>query len=264
MNAHVTDLIYEYACGQLDEPEMKRVQEHLAGCTTCTTELAGMRQTLERIPRQSGVPSDVRDASFWTAFANAIEARVRVESPRHASFAASLRDHITSFVTLNRAPLLAGAGAVGIIAAAIIVLWPRPSALEERPVVADRPATQRTVEPASARMSDYLKRSKVLLVGLSNMQTDGGRRLDLREERKQSRVLVQEARFLRQQPLDARSARLIGDLERILIELGNIEVDHNIPNVDLIRTGIHRENLLFKIRMTESILDAELSQGDVQ
>jgi hypothetical protein len=67
---------------------------------------------------------------------------------------------------------------------------------------------------------------------------------------------VHEARYLRNQPLDARSAELVGDLEKIMIELANLEEEHDLPNVELIRTGIRRENLLFKIRMAENLLEA--------
>ena len=64
--------------------------------------------------------------------------------------------------------------------------------------------------------------------------------------------------------MEARSARLIGDLEKILIELANIEEDQDIPNVEMIRSGIRRENLLFKIRMTESYIQAGIQERDNQ
>jgi hypothetical protein len=68
--------------------------------------------------------------------------------------------------------------------------------------------------------------------------------------------LVREARYLKQQPLDVRSRQLMNDLERILIELANTEEQNDLPNVEIIRGGIHQENLLFKIRMAEAMYDS--------
>jgi len=44
-------------------------------------------------------------------------------------------------------------------------------------------------------------------------------------------------------------------MERILIELANLEEEADLPNVELIQSGIHRENLLFKIRMANPVYD---------
>jgi len=79
--------------------------------------------------------------------------------------------------------------------------------------------------------------------------------VDLSSERKVSRDLIEEARYLQSQPLDRRSERLIGDMEKILIELANMKEQNELPNVEMIRGGIHQENLLFKIRMAESLYD---------
>ena len=49
--------------------------------------------------------------------------------------------------------------------------------------------------------------------------------------------------------------KLIGDLEKILIELANIKEESGLPNVEIVRGGIHQENLLFKIRMAEAMYD---------
>ena len=74
---------------------------------------------------------------------------------------------------------------------------------------------------------------------------------DVSVEQEKSRELIHEARYLKNQPLDPRSQRLIEDLEKILIELANMKQEGNAPNVEIIRGGLHQENLLFKIRMEE-------------
>ena len=72
-------------------------------------------------------------------------------------------------------------------------------------------------------------------------------------ERRVSRELVLEARALRQESLDANSARLINDLEKIQIELANMTPDDAAPGVDMIRQGIESKNLLFKLRIAETL-----------
>jgi hypothetical protein len=79
--------------------------------------------------------------------------------------------------------------------------------------------------------------------------------IDLSTERQVSRDLIHEAQFVRDQPINNKTERLVHDLERILIELANSEEQTDLPNVELIRSGIQQENLLFKIRMAEASFD---------
>ena len=109
-----------------------------------------------------------------------------------------------------------------------------------------------------------MKKSRVLLVGVSNMRTDGESPIDLSIERRQSRELVHVSRDLKTHALDARSAKLVGDLEKILIELANSDEKHDVPDVEIIRSGIRHNNLLFKIRMTESALASATYERNTQ
>jgi len=102
-------------------------------------------------------------------------------------------------------------------------------------------------------MGSYLRQSQMLLVGVTNMPIDEGQLPDLTIERETSRHLVEEARMLKQQSLDDRSVRLINDLQKIQIELANMDPRNDLPTMELVRSSIERENLLFKIRMEETI-----------
>ena len=46
------------------------------------------------------------------------------------------------------------------------------------------------------------------------------------------------------------------DMERILIELSNVEGHNDPSDMSIIRSGIHHENLLFKVRMAEARYDS--------
>ncbi len=264
MKRHVGDILYEYAAGELGEADRERVEEHLAGCPACAADLLQLRAALTLLQRPVTPPSEERDPAFWTAFANEVESRILAQETRHPSRAAAVRDQIASFVTFNRAPLLAGAGAVALVAAAMLLFWPRPAEFRQPDLIVGTGSPAVLSDEPAQRMTDYLKKSKVLLIGIANMNTDDGHPLDLRVEQRQSRALVHEARYLRRQPMDARSARLIGDLEKILIELANIEEHQDVPDVEMIRTGIRRENLLFKIRMAETLMDTGEKERELQ
>ncbi len=56
------------------------------------------------------------------------------------------------------------------------------------------------VRYADNRMSQYLRKSKVLLIGIANLETDGGQPVDFSVEQRASRELVREARYLKQRP----------------------------------------------------------------
>lgn len=267
MSAHVRELLYEFAAGDVSATDRERVRAHLSTCPSCAADLETIFGAMAVLPRPVTPPGEERDAAFWIAFANGIEAKIRSTPPARHSFPARLRDVAIAFVSANSGTLLVGAGTLAVAAAAILLLWQEPPSTANRLQDADsfsaRPVTRPPVENASLRMNDYLKKSRVLLVGITNMKTDG-ETVDLSPERKQSRELIHEAQYLRRQPLDARSAKLIGDLDRILIELANIEESRDLPNVELIRTGIRKENLLFKIRMTENLMQAGYTERNYQ
>ena len=256
MSAHVREKLFEYLTGDTLPEEAGSVEEHLSRCAACREDLRMLREAVGLLPRRGKLPSEERDEKFWASFPPTVEERIAMAKRSRTSVFAAAADQISSFVHFNRSPLLAGSGALAAIALAVL-LFIRP-APETAPAVAGHSLQQGTeagnLEPAGAQLHDYLKKSRVLLVGVSNMRTRDDNTFDLSVERRQSRELVHEARDLKRQSLDPRSAKLVGDLEKILIELANSDRRHDVPDVEIIRSGIRDHNLLFKIRMTESAL----------
>ncbi|HXX63254.1 MAG TPA: zf-HC2 domain-containing protein [Bacteroidota bacterium] len=253
MSRHVQDSLYDYIAGDLRDLERQRIERHLDSCPSCRDDLEALRSALALLPRRDVQPSEMRDSAFWASFADSVERKLPSAKSRPRSYR-SLGESIADFIQYNTAALLAGSGALAVIALAAILLWPREAAVES---VQPNPVPQAAairLAPGANRVHEYLKRSKVLLVGLSNMRSNEGAPIDLSVEREQSRALVHEARYLRQQPLDMRSAKLITDIQTLMIELANAPDAQETS--DIIRSGIRRQNILFKIRMTESLLEA--------
>ena len=246
----VEQLLYEYARGQLDRGQAQAVDEHIARCNKCFGDLQIVKETARIVAPRTNRPSEERSEAFWTGFLEKVEEKTHAEKSRSV-VSNPFWDEIRSVLTYRRPALLAAAGVVALMIVAV-VLWisaPLSQQVDEQSVQAVGGVK---ADSLRVELADYFRRSKVLLVGISNISMERGERLDLSTERKAARKLIQQARYLDNRAPDERSHELIKALERILLELANMEQQADLPDVEIVRSGIHRENMLFKIRMAES------------
>jgi hypothetical protein len=245
-------LLYDYCEGTLAEPERLSVEEHLRECTECAGELALMEEA-RGVLGDSGVsPADHLPDSYWVGFANSVQAALpAVDRPTSSALRALLERARGRRIR----PALAFGGALAVFLLALVLSrGPAPDGAdratgpaEARPAMADLP-----VDTVGLQMERYLKRSKTLLVGLQNAEIDEEFILPPVAERRLSRQLAEESRRLKTRGLDPHGTRLVNDLEKIFIGLANTPDDGWTPAVQVIRSGVEEENLLFKIRMAES------------
>ena len=261
MSRHVRERLFEYISGETTPGENAAIAEHIARCASCREDHRMLREALDLLPAGGTSPSDAVDDRFWASFPSSVEERINAGKRSRTSFIDAAADRFTSFVHFNRAYLLGGCGALALAALAVILLRGTPG---PAPEAGPDPGREVMLEPAGMQLHNYLKKSRVLLVGVSNLRTDGDVHIDLSIERRQSRELVHEARNLKKQTMDPRSAKLVGDLEKILIELANSDETRSAPDVEIIRSGIRHNNLLFKVRMTESALAAAAYERNTQ
>ncbi len=283
--------LYDYLGGTLPESQRASVEDHLRSCNTCTEDLHRMQEALSLVVRPQRPASDARSEEFWATFYAAVEGNLRLRTEKKSRLV-EIRDTIYSYLFFHRGSFaLAGMAAAMILLVIILVNRPastreyvfvdsstsKPVPLEPRketaaktdeeqpgplnelaqPKYAVQPLeTPLRVRYADTRMSQYLRKSKVLLIGIANLRTNEGQPVDLSVEQRASRELVREARYLKQRPLDPRVDDLVNAMSRILIEVANITKDRQIPNMEIVRSGIHQENLLFKIRMAETVFDS--------
>ena len=242
--------LYEYLQDELPAADRARLEEHLRSCARCARALTGIRDASGLLSRPATLPSDERSDQFWEAFADRVLERIRTASAPSVRGRARIELLRIPWLLYKRA-ILAGTATVAV-AMVLIALWP---AREQQPT--DASGAAMTESPLDVqtdlRMDHYLRRSKVLLVGLANLKTSVDHPADISVERRASRELAEETRYLKQLPLDRQSARLLNDLDKIFIGLSNIEESRNPQEVEMIRGGIHRQNLLFKVRMAEAM-----------
>jgi hypothetical protein len=266
MNGHreIQLLLYELDEGTLSETERQKVLSHLRTCMDCSAELDAMRNVLSALPRPSTPPSEDQSAAFWQGFPRVVENRIREErAPRREPVASATRllDRL-----ILRSWRLVTAGAAAIALAFVAFFFAQQEPKTEKKEVAGLPEVVTLSPPAQTgeQVSRYLERSTRLLVGLTNRRVGTEEKVDLSAERQLSRQLVREARNLQNQPLDAQSSQLVQNLERILITVANEDDLSARSDFEMIRRGIHRENLLFKVRMAEQFYAGNRISGGIQ
>lgn len=260
-------MFYDYLRNELSDAERSAVQAHVEKCAKCKLELQSIQEALDCLPVPSTHPSEQRTEEFWTTFAaRTVEKAVTHTSGRSNVLVETIEWLEDLFQLHPRYGYSIAGGCVAlVIGFALWTLLPT----DNHKLAHDRvPLNQQSIEPVAnetpageqvipvERVNQYFRKSKMLLVGLKSLKSDVDEPVDFSAEQRLSRDLIQEARYLEQQPIDPRSRRLIKDLDKILIELKNIGEHGNAPDIEIIRGGIHTENLLFKIRMAEAMYDS--------
>jgi len=249
--------LYGYIRSELDDATSRQIQEHLARCNRCFTEYQILKEGFRMVPSRRERPSEKRPEGFWHNFPLDVEQRLQVSRKRKSS-GHRFWDEAEWFFLFRRpyAIALSTSAALVVLAAALWFGRVSPTSTEP-PSLTSVPTEALSVD---AQVGDYLRRSKILLVGITNLSSLEGGAVDLSVEREAARGLVRQARYLDRQSLDERSRQLIKALERILIELANMKQQADLPDVEIIRSGIHQENMLFKIRMAELAYENPPSQ----
>jgi len=243
--------MYDFVVGRLSAQERQEIEEHCRECAECRADLESLTAVVESFPARPTGPGEERDGLFWAEFADRVEARIQGASQPRNGFWAPWLEEIETLLTRSWKPVGAAAG---ILALAIIafVLTQRGSAPPPAGPAIQSTAATEIPDTTREQFAQYLRKSNMLLVGLANRKIDDDV-VDLSAERELSRQLVRESRALRENRLDPQAVQLMGDMEKILIEVASRNKMTDRKHFDLIRSGIRQENLLFKVRMTETV-----------
>lgn len=250
-HADVKANLFEFIRGELAPQEREAIERHLATCGDCRRDAETLGSLLSEFPRMENRPSSDRSDAYWQSFVSRVEQDLS-ENRSRSSLSQWVSTRLTWWAPTSWRPSVALIGAVSAIVLSI-GLW-----ITSRPFSGETPRGDGGVPvmgvSSQQAVEEYLTGSRMLLIGIANMSPEEGKPIDLSLERTAARSLVRQARLLADEPLDERSQELIRELERILIELANLEESADVPAVDIIRTGVRQQNLLFKIRMAENQL----------
>lgn len=117
------------------------------------------------------------------------------------------------------------------------------------------------------RTTRYLERSTVLLLGLVHFDAASTEPTTLNLDRKQAIAadLIQEASLLRDDLSDSKQEqlrKLISDLEVILLQIANLEAEHDVPAIELVKRGVDERGIMLKINLTKMRLEEGVPAED--
>jgi len=250
-HSYIRRRLYEYIRGELPPEEQDVIERHLLTCKRCRIAHEQMTLTIQVLSGDTSLPSEERSVEFWNTFATRVEEQIQRTRGAVVQKETPISDAFQWILGMRWRTALSIVGGFAAIAAAFFLWQGHPATPDNRQTEVAMPVPS-ALERVDERMAQYLRKSQTLLVGLTNKRAAAGRPVDIDAEREASRALVNEARLFRHEPLDPRSARLVGDLERIFIEVANTEPSRRTADIDMIRSGIRQENLLFKVRMAQA------------
>ena len=235
------DLIVDALFGDAAAAETAKLEAHLAECQACAAEYASLSETLSLTASR---PEANLDESRLIALEQRILLQTSSVGPTQA-----LPANIYRLPTWTRQ-----AAAV----AAVLVI----GVLIGRSLPGDAPANGQATEPGSAelqlvvedRAHDYLNRTGTLLLGVVNF--DGSSEdlasLNLPQRSEIARELLQEADYLKTSLTKSEQQRLrslVSELEVILLQLAHLEAQADIPEIEIVQSGVDQTGLLFKIEV---------------
>jgi hypothetical protein len=106
------------------------------------------------------------------------------------------------------------------------------------------------------RTQDYLQKSKIVLLGLVNFdpETEDPYGLNLPYRKQLSRELADEAKIIRAGLENSRQRQLqelVSDLEVILLQIANLESEHDMTAIEFVKEGVESRGIMLKINLTE-------------
>lgn len=232
--------------GELDPSIQQPLDEHLKQCSRCKELFASMQNTLHIM---DGREHPELPNEYWNQYDQKLQKRIADAKPQN------VRWH-----SFGKIPGWALKAAAAFILVGVGVLIGRyymtPTTQPQISNNRNVPATtvQRvSMDPETKR---FLERSQVLLIGVVNLEpdADGNYSTDLSAQKKVSRDLIQEASVIKTKlkgPDKRRLTELVSDLELILLQIANLEAEHDQPEIEMVKSGVDRKGVLFKINLEQ-------------
>ena len=269
----VQHLIVDVLFDDLAEGDREHLDAHLSTCDACRLLLKEMRGTLQ-LTRQ--VPESMPSEAYWPAFKSRLNKRLAHQTNSRPTPAQGI-----SFLSWIQQTLLPAPAWTYQLAMALLLVvsgifigrygWDQdtqPIAEHDEAVAAEDPYG--TPAKLASQTQRYLDRSNVLLLGLVNVDPQSDEAIVLNLERKQeiaSDLLDEAAPIMA--ALNANNEeqlrRLIEDLELILRQIANLEIQEDVPGIELIQQGVEHRSLLLKINLESmKLMDQPSAAGPLE
>jgi hypothetical protein len=216
------------------------IERHLEECGECRALYASLQRVLNVV---DGLPVPERSADYGAEVWQRIEHRVGAR--RRALWGLPLSWRLAA----------AGAAFAALMVTAFVAgrFYPRPNP-PARMAAAGVPNDAQTGERVLlVAVGDYLERSQMVLIELTNASPKGT--LDISDEQERAGGLVTETRLYRQTAArtgDARIAGVLDELERVLVDITHAPSNMTPVQLEELRQRLEAEGILFKIRVLGS------------
>lgn len=257
------NLFSDHVDKRLPQTESVRVNEHLQNCRICTEELRALQLI---VSNAADLEKRTAPEYLWDRIEAELDATRNGFFGRVSNFSFSLKG---LFHNHGKLPVLAMRFALAAALVLVGILIGR----NFLPMPANNPQLKFAGQPEigfqalNTRAEKYLESSKILLLGITNLEA-GDEKIDLGAEKKLSKKLLHEASFLKENlPIGKNEPirRLVAELELILLEIANLELQTDFENIELLKSGIDQTNLLLKINLNglneELLVPATKSDG---
>jgi hypothetical protein len=244
---NVQDRLSDYLDNNLSGSEKTDFEAHLKECRTCAAEVTAFRSI---IAEASSLDRVAAPDSLW----NKIAVELDSKKPIYARIKAGL------FTLKNRfenslpipVPVLRIVGiAVVLLAGVFIGRYFLPSVGEQN--ISQHDVIPETgIQLVQSRADDYVEKSKIIFLGLVNADTSEAEEMDWQAEKTMARNLINEASYIKENlspGQDEQIRLLVDELELILLQIANLEQQHDLESIELIKSGIDRKGLLLKINV---------------
>ena len=249
-------LLIEALYDELNQEQKIWFTAHVQSCPKCAAQYQEMQATTELMSQRARTEPD---SVFWNAYWDNLVDRMGMEEKSVSGIAKLMRAFWQNII-FHRGWIYRAATAVALIAIGVLIgklYFGQPvSKYADTNQTIQIPAT--TVDQVSLqqRTDHYIERSKILLLGLINFDPDSedAYALNLPYQKKISQQLANEANFLKTElndPAQRQLRNLVEDLQIILLQIANLESDHELPGIELVKNGVERRGILLKINLEE-------------
>ncbi len=214
------------------------LRTHVANCAECADRLRGLARVLDACNEYDAPPRPGNyEMATW----------------------AKLRPHIGTPRSAKRwwhwSPAIAAVAAIAFFGGMFVEKSKHPDGGLRTAAVATGTTPQARERILLVALGNHLSRSQVVLAELVNTPAQKSTDISIAQQRAED--LLSESRLLRQTALhtgDTADANLLGDLERVLLEIANSPSRISSPELREIQERIEDQGLLFKVRIIESNL----------
>jgi len=249
-------LFLEAYYGELDAQRKQFFKDHLLVCDKCQSEFIEMKSTLKFMSKRVR-PEPPKE--FWDSYEERLAQRIEKEETSEVERGSWWSKLADAFTLAPKWAYQAAAAVVLIVVGVFIgrmLFTPSASEIQQ---ASQQPGVSAQQQPGTElvhRTQDYIERSKLILLALVNFDpaTEDPYALDLPYQQRVSKELVQEASYLKRELAESDQERLenlIVDLERVLLQIANLESENDFEAIELVKEGVNSRGILMEINLTD-------------